>query len=232
MTATRPSCREHPCPECGHPHRPPGRTATGTRGAQDRRVAELLTFARHLGAIRSGEFQLSQGTPSPYYFDGRILSLHPRTAHLIGQSVLQLAQEAQAQAVGGPTLGADPIVAATMLASRHLPTPMPGFIIRKEPKDHGAMRLIEGPLHPGSHVAIVDDVCSTGATIQRGIEALAGLDCTIAAVIALLDRPDQGGSNTIRQKGYPFQSLLTMQDDGDIRPTPRDQMHPGTNSQE
>ena len=108
----------------------------------------LLALALERGAIRYGDFTLSSGRRSAYYFDGRLLSLDPEGAWLLGNALLPLLAEAGAAAIGGPTLGADPIVAATVMASWQAGRPLPGFIVRKEAKEHGTGQLIEGPLPP------------------------------------------------------------------------------------
>lgn len=178
----------------------------------------LLKLALDSGAIKYGDFTLSSGKKSSYYFDGRLLSLDPEGAHLISQALLPILQEAGAEAVGGTTLGADPIVAAVALASHLDGTPVRAFIVRKEGKAHGTRQTIEGPLSHGSRVAIVDDVCTTGGSLFHAIEAAEGSGCTVVKVLAILDR-QEGGSEEIRGRGYDFASLLEATTEGTIRPT-------------
>ena len=182
-------------------------------------IAErLLELALERGAIRYGDFTLSSGRKSSYYFDGRLLSLDPEGAHLIGHALLPLLAEAGVVAVGGPTLGADPIVAAAAMASWQQGTPLPAFIVRKEAKGHGMAQLIEGPLPPaGASVAIVDDTCTTGGSLFHAIAAAEDAGCTVSLALAVLDR-DEGGSDAIRRRGYRFAALLTVGEDGRIRP--------------
>ena len=118
-----------------------------------RSMAErLLEIAEERGAIRYGDFTLSSGRKSSYYFDGRLLSLDPEGAHLIGNALLSAIDgldDAGIAAIGGPTLGADPIVAAVAMASWQSAEggrPLPAFIVRKEAKGYGTAQLIEGPL--------------------------------------------------------------------------------------
>lgn len=186
---------------------------------RERVTARLLALALERSAIRYGDFTLSSGRKSAYYFDGRLLSLDPEGAHLIGKAMLPLLNEAGVAAIGGPTLGADPIVAAVAMASWQQGTPLPAFIVRKEAKEHGTAQLIEGPLPPpGTSVAIVDDACTTGGSLFHAIAAAEAAGCTVALVMAVLDR-NEGGSDTIRQRGYRFASLLAAGTDGSIRPS-------------
>ena len=183
---------------------------------REQTAARLLELALERSAIRYGDFTLSSGRKSAYYFDGRLLSLDPEGAHLIGKAMLPLLSNAGVAAIGGPTLGADPIVAAVAMASWQQGTPLPAFIVRKEAKEHGTAQLIEGPLPPpGTSVAIVDDACTTGGSLFHAIAAAEEAGCTVGLVMAVLDR-NEGGSDTIRQRGYRFASLLTAGVDGRI----------------
>ena len=139
---------------------------------QQQMVNRLLELALERGAIRYGDFTLSSGRKSSYYFDGRLLSLDPEGAYLLGHALLPLLTDAGVEAVGGPTLGADPIVTAVATASWQQGTPMPAFIVRKEAKGYGMGQMIEGPLPPaGASVAIVDDACTTGGSLFHAIDA-------------------------------------------------------------
>ena len=183
---------------------------------REQTAARLLELALERSAIRYGDFTLSSGRKSAYYFDGRLLSLDPEGAHLIGKAMLPLLSDAGVAAIGGPTLDADPIVAAVAMASWQQGTPLPAFIVRKEAKEHGTAQLIEGPLPPpGTSVAIVDDACTTGGSLFHAIAAAEEAGCTVGLVVAVLDR-NEGGSDTIRQRGYRFASLLTAGADGSI----------------
>ena len=168
-------------------------------------------------SLKRGDFVLSSGLRSSYYFDGRLTTLWPEGAYLVGKRVFQLAREAGAEAIGGPTLGADPIVAAVALVSWLEGEPLPAFIVRQEPKKHGMRRYIEGHLPAGGKVAIVDDVITTGGAILRAIEAVEGESCRVARVIVLLDR-QQGGSNELRRRGYDFAPLFLADPTGEITP--------------
>lgn len=186
-----------------------------TKGVRER----LLELAVESSALKYGDFTLTSGKKSSYYFDGRLLSLDPEGAHLIAQAVLPIVRDAGATAVGGPTLGADPIVAAVALAGHLAGDRIRGFIVRKEAKAHGTGKAIEGPLEPGSRVAIIDDTCTTGGSLFQAIEAAEALGCTVVKVVAVLDRRE-GGGEALRERGYDFVSLLEATPQGEITVSP------------
>ena len=167
----------------------------------------LLELATEIGALTYGDYTLSWGGKSKFYFDGRLLSLEPEGAYIIGQALLPYVTGAGATAVGGPTLGADSMVAAIAMTSHMAGERISGFIVRKETKGHGTGKLIEGPLTPGSKVAIVDDTCSTGGSLFQAIAAAEDAGCQVVKVLSVLDRRE-GGSEKLRERGYDFSSLL------------------------
>ena len=175
----------------------------------------LLALALERGAIKYGEFTLTSGKKSSYYFDGRLLSLDPEGAYLISQAIIPLLEQAGTKAVGGTTLGADPMVAALALASHIKGRPIPAFIVRKESKTHGTKQNIEGPIEPGTNVAIVDDVCTTGGSLFHAIEAAEEVGCSVVKVVSILDR-NEGGSVEMRKRGYNFSTLLAATAEGKI----------------
>ena len=181
----------------------------------DRRE-RILELAGERGAIIYGDFELTSGARSSYYFDGRLLSLDPEGARLIGQEMLAEVRACGAAAIGGPTLGADPIVASVVLTSYLEGTPVRGFLVRGEPKGHGTGKLIEGPLESGSDVCVVDDTCSTGGSLFKAITAAEAAGCRVVRVAAVLDR-HQGGGDELRRRGYPFVALLEATPEGTVR---------------
>jgi len=175
----------------------------------------LLALALERGAIKYGDFTLTSGKKSSYYFDGRLLSLDPEGAFLISQAIIPLLEQAGAMAVGGTTLGADPMVAALALASHIKGRSIPAFIVRKESKTHGTKQNIEGPIEPGTNVAIVDDVCTTGGSLFHAIKAAEEVGCSVVKVVSILDR-NEGGSVEMRKRGYNFSTLLAATAEGKI----------------
>lgn len=193
----------------------------------------ILELAKEKGALMFGEFRLSAGGTSSYYFDGRIVTLDPRGAYLVAKAFLPILKECGAEAIAGPTLGADPIVAAVAVLSYQEGHPIPGLIVRKEAKGHGGKRAIEGPLkdvlsgkgstlqnEQGARVAVVDDACSTGASLFHAIDAVEAAGCKVVKVLSILDRR-QGGSDELLRRGYDFTALLEADEKGGIVPVRR-----------
>lgn len=166
-------------------------------------------------AVRLGTFTLASGRTSHYYVDGRKVTLSAEGASLIASHTLETLKEfPQVQAIGGLTMGADPIVGATLaLAAAHGRPDLTGFLVRKEAKSHGTGKLIEGPLEPGQIVAIVDDVATTGGSSLQAVDAVQAAGCTVACVIAVLDRLE-GATAAFESRGLTFRSLTTIRDLG------------------
>ena len=177
----------------------------------------ILRLARELGALRFGEFKLSGGRASRYYFDGRLITLDPEGAYHVARAILPILRECGAEAIAGPTVGADPIVAAVAVVGHLEGLRIPGLIVRKQAKEHGAMRAIEVPVRSGARVAVVDDTCTTGASLLHAIAAVEAAGCRVVKVIAVLDRRE-GGSQEIRRRGYDFVALLEADDQGQVTP--------------
>ncbi|MFC2058102.1 orotate phosphoribosyltransferase [Chloroflexota bacterium] len=178
----------------------------------DKRLLDL--FNQH--AVFRGKFTLSSGLRSSCYFDGRMLTLLPEGVYLIGKKVFHILAEAGAEAVGGMTMGADPIAASVAVVSHLEGRPIPAFIVRGEVKGHGRHKRIEGPLKKGANVAIVDDVLTTGGSVLRAIEAVEGEGCQVVKVVVVLDR-NQGGSEELRRRGYDLATLLSADVEGNVR---------------
>ncbi len=171
-------------------------------------------------ALKVGEFTLSSGRRSHYYVDGRRVTLSSRGAHLIGAGVLErLAGWPEVEAVGGLTLGADPVVASTLtLAGLTASRDLSGFLVRKQAKEHGTGRRVEGPVRPGQVVAVLDDVATTGGSSLEAVEQVEALSARVAVVIVVLDRLE-GAAQAFEQRKLPFESLLTIRDLG-VEPLP------------
>ena len=180
----------------------------------------ILELAKRTGALRFGEFKLSAGGTSSYYFDGRLVTLDPEGAYRVAMAFLPILMECGAEAIAGPTVGADPIVSSVAVVSYQQGHPIPALIVRQEAKQHGAKRTIEGPLRVGARVAVADDTCTTGGSLLRAIEAVEEAGCHVVKVMCILDRRE-GGSDEIRRRGYDFVSLLEADEHGDIAPTRR-----------
>ena len=175
----------------------------------------ILDLAKRRGALLFGEFRLSAGGTSPFYFDGRLLTLDPEGAYRVATALLPILRECRADAIAGPTLGADPIVSSVALMSHLEGPPVSGLIVRKEAKEYGGRRGVEGPLVEGSRVAVVDDTCTTGASLFLAIDAVEAAGCQVVKVMSILDRRE-GGSDEIRRRGYDFVALLEANEQGEV----------------
>jgi orotate phosphoribosyltransferase len=171
-------------------------------------------------ALRTGTFTLASGRTSHYYVDGRKVTLSAEGAEAVAAGVLeQLKARPEIVAVGGLTMGADPIVGATLaLAPAAGAGHLRGFLVRKEAKTHGTGKLVEGPLEPGSTVAIVDDVATTGGSSLQAIDAVEAFGCKVAMVVVVLDRLE-GAAEAFANRGIPFHPLLNIRDLG-VEPLP------------
>jgi orotate phosphoribosyltransferase len=170
-------------------------------------------------SFRLGQFTLSSGGASDYYIDCRTTTLHAEGGRLTGEAILDLLKEngIEAEAVGGLTMGADPIVSnvATASAWRAVSKPgaplLHGFLVRKAEKAHGTGRRIEGFCREGARVVIVDDVCTTGASTINAIEAAREAGMTVAAVVCIVEREEANGRPAVEAaaKDAPFLRLFS-----------------------
>jgi len=154
-------------------------------------------------------FKLSSGKHSTYYFDCKRVTLSSQAVLLIGEAIWDLVKDLRVCAVGGLTLGADPLVMAVCAYAGLKRIPLEGFIVRKEPKKHGTQRWIEGYVSPGDRVLIVDDVVTTGKSIIQAIEKAEDAGLKVLKVVALVDR-EEGGGEKIASLGYEFAAVFTF----------------------
>lgn len=153
-----------------------------------------------------GEFTLASGRKSHFYFDSKKTTLLPEGAYLAATEILGTIRRhgIEADAVGGMTLGADPLVCAVAALSHIDGPPLRAFIVRKETKAHGTGRAIEGNLEPGSRVIVIDDVLTTGGSTRRAIEAAEAAGHEVVAVVCLVDREEGGAERLERWPFYPL----------------------------
>lgn len=172
--------------------------------------ARLLDIVR-AKAYREGRFTLASGKISDYYLDCRLVTLDPEGLYYFSRLILEELRETSVAAVGGLTLGADPIAAGVATLSHLEGRPLRAFIIRKEAKAHGTQKSIEGELSAGESVAVVDDVMTTGGSVKQAIGEVERIGAKVAKVICLVDR-EEGGSRDLREKGYDFRAIFTIAD--------------------
>lgn len=160
-------------------------------------------------ALRFGDFTLTSGRKSDYYIDGRQTTLHARGVLLVAKLLLDELRGSSIDAIGGPTLGADPVIGAVIALAALENIPLIGFLVRKEPKGHGMQQLVEGPLRPGMRTAVFDDTATTGGSLKHAIDQVEAAQCTVVKAFVIVDR-QEGARQNFAQWGYPFQALFTI----------------------
>ncbi len=166
-------------------------------------------------ALKFGDFTLASGKKAKFYLDCRQITLDSVGAKLIGEGILEMLQmdSVLPRAVGGMAIGADPITAAVITAAAYNDVPLKGFMVRKQAKDHGTAKFVEGPIAEGDHVVIVEDVVTTGGSSLEAIERVEAVGAVVDGVMAIIDRLE-GGAEAFQAKGYTLRSLFTVRDFG------------------
>lgn len=171
--------------------------------------AQLLNIIK-TKALSRGKFILSSGKESNFYLDARIVSLSPEGAYLTGKIMLDMVKNDSIVAIGGPTLGADPMVGALGSLSFQAGKPLNTFIIRKQPKPHGKQQQVEGPiLNEGDSVVIIDDVATTGKAFLESIEVLNKMKIKIVKAICIIDR-GEGAREALAKHNVPLTPIFTI----------------------
>jgi orotate phosphoribosyltransferase len=173
---------------------------------ESRALIELL--AKY--SAKRGDFTLASGRRSDFYIDARLTTMSPEGLSLIGPTALEAMKTANwtPTAVGGLTLGADPIAYAISYASASTDRPLRAFTVRKEAKTHGTAKLVEGPFRSGDRVVIIEDVITTGSSALQAVKAVQDAGGIPLGVLALVDR-EEGGRDTIQSAGLDVVSLTT-----------------------
>lgn len=175
----------------------------------ERQRTELARLIRELAVVH-GEVTLSSGQRADYYVDLRRATLHREAAPLIGVLLRQLTADWQYRAVGGLTLGADPVATAVLHADGPA---LDAFVVRKDAKTHGMQRQVEGPDVTGARVLVVEDTSTTGGSVLTAVEALREVGAEVVGVATVVDR-DTGAREAIERDGLPYRSLLGLHDLG------------------
>lgn len=166
--------------------------------------ARLAALVRQLAVVH-GRVTLSSGAQADYYVDLRRVTLHHEAAPLIGRLIRELTADWSYQAVGGLTLGADPVATAVL----HTPgPPVDAFVVRKATKQHGMQRRIEGPSVTGRRVLAVEDTSTTGTSVLTAVEALREAGADVVGVVTVVDR-DTGAREAIEAAGLPYRAVLS-----------------------
>ena len=172
---------------------------------------DLLKMIKEKALIR-GERKLASGKQSEFYIDGKQITLDPHGILLVGKVILSMVQGIKVDAVGGPTLGADPIATAVALLSSQTGRPLKAFIVRKEAKAHGMQKMIEGPvIQEGDRVVMVEDVITTGGSVLKAIQEIEKAKAHVVKVVCLVDR-DEGAAELLSR--YQYSPIFSLQDLG------------------
>jgi len=171
----------------------------------------LRSLLLEKSVVRGREFKLASGKTSDFYVDARVTTLDAEGATLCGRIFFEMLSAFQVDAVGGYSIGADPIVSAIAVISYQEKKPLPAFIIRKEEKSHGTRKMIEGNFRSGMRVALFDDVITSGGSIINGARQVEAEGGQVEVIMAVLDR-EEGGREAIESHGYRFLSIFTKKD--------------------
>jgi orotate phosphoribosyltransferase len=176
--------------------------------------SQLITLIRE-HALRFGNFTLASGKQASYYLDCRTITLHPQGANQIAAGMLDVLLSRQfgdiPNAVGGLAIGADPITASIVVHAGQRNQHLLGFMVRKEPKQHGTGKLVEGPVTPGQKCVIVEDVITSGGSALKAVQAARDFGMTVIGVLGVIDRLE-GGRAAFEAAGVPLITLLTIDD--------------------
>ena len=177
---------------------------------------QLIDLVREK-ALKRGEFTLASGKKASYYLDCRQITLDAQGAKLIGAGMLEMLAADLPQLVGGMAIGADPITAAILTLAGIQNLPLRGVMVRKEAKQHGTGKLVEGPFQAGESIVIVEDVVTTGGSSLLAIERCEEVGLKVKRVLAIIDRL-VGGREAFAARGYELTTLFTIEDFGISRP--------------
>lgn len=177
----------------------------------ERERARLRDVISQKGVQKDGPYPLSAGGSSPYLFDLKPVMLDPEGCDLLGRLCAHAARELGGAFVGGRELGAIPLAAVIARQSFEDRAPLQGFFVRKQPKEHGLKKMVEGNPPRNADVVIVEDVTTTGASVLKTIREIEPLGARVKAVLTVVDR-EQGATDTFAQAGLRFEALLLRSD--------------------
>ncbi len=181
-------------------------TAENHEGMKER----LLNLLVHKAFKEGIQVTLASGKKSDFYIDGRKVTLDPEGLFLVSKLMFLVLKDLGIQAVGGPSIGADPIAAGISVVSHIESSPIRAFLVRKEPKGHGVGKWIAGEIKEGERVAIVEDTMTTGASLLRAVHAAKEAGGQVVKVLVIIDRLDPDGEEV--RSSLPFEALFTVED--------------------
>lgn len=174
---------------------------------------EQLVQLFHERALKFGDFTLASGKKSKYYLDGKQITLHAEGLRHVSEGLLDLLADVEFDAIGGMSIGADPIVGGVLTAAAGRGRDLLGFLVRKEAKGHGTNRYVEGPVQPGMKVVVIDDVVTTGGSALLAADRIREFGCSVVQMVGVVDRME-GGAGNFAERKLPFRSLLSIRDFG------------------
>jgi orotate phosphoribosyltransferase len=185
-----------------------------TRTTASPAIRELVGLVESK-ALRRGTFRLASGREASFYLDAKQVVLDAHGAMLVGRAILERLRSLGPlpDAVGGMSIGADPITSAVVTMAGVEGLPLKGFMVRKEPKDHGTKKYVEGPVQPGQRVVIVEDVTTTGGSSLLAIDRVRDFGLVVERVVTVIDRL-AGAEAAFAARGIPLESLVTIRDLG------------------
>jgi orotate phosphoribosyltransferase len=187
---------------------------TPTSAPRSAVTQELIDLVA-LKALRRGTFTLASGRTASYYLDAKQVVLDAHGSMLVGRAILERLEKLGPlpQAVGGMSIGADPVTGAVVTMAGVAGRPLKGFMVRKEAKGHGMQRFVEGPVQPGDRVVIVEDVITTGGSSLLAIDRASEFGLVVERVVTVIDRL-AGAADTLAARGIPLEALVTIRDLG------------------
>lgn len=180
--------------------------STGTLSKEKERLRQLILTKAYFRE----KIILSSGKESDYYIDARLVTLFPEGVLLIAQLMLEMIRNDKVDAIGGPTLGADPMVGALGVISHQQGRPLTTFLIRKEAKGHGKKNLVEGPrLSEGSRVVLIDDVATTGKAFLHSLDVMDEMRIKVVKALCIVDR-GEGAKDALLKRNCPLESIFQI----------------------
>jgi orotate phosphoribosyltransferase len=178
---------------------------------RDDRRTRLLQIIKAQSLLTGAEFTLASGQRSGFFFDMKKTMFHPEGAALVGDIIFEMiAGDVDVQYIGGLEIGAIPM--AVSVSARSWPTrPINAFFVRKAPKDHGAINLIDGQFRPNSKVILFEDVTTTGGSVMKAVRAVRDQGCTVEKIITIVDR-GEGAPANLKKENLELVAIFTMDD--------------------
>ena len=173
----------------------------------------LIDLFQTSGALRFGDFELASGRRSSYFLDGKLVTLQSEGLRLVSEGLLELLDDVEFDAVGGMSMGADPIVAGILTVAAERGRAMDGWLVRRQAKGRGTNKVVEGPVRKGARVVVIDDVVTTGGSALESVERIREAGGVVDLIVGVVDRCE-GGAHNLEKAGIEFRSLLTVNDFG------------------